>query len=172
MKIINSVVIGVSVAVIFFSMSFNWYINDKYYNGSNDYSKRPPLKNWYVWIMWFVVFASETVLAASVEKTLMEYSQFVSENSRAASQAWQFGQIIPFMMLIQPIMEAIRALLPKIELKRNERKAAKQDSEEIQGEDGNVSVDRNSSKRDSQNRDEGVEKDVGITTSTEIHEVV
>src|SRR5436190_20734269 len=123
--------------------------------------------------MWFVVFASETVLAASVEKTLMKYSQFVSEDSRAASQAWQFGQIIPFMMLIQPIMEAIRALLPKIELKRNERKAEKQNSGGIQGEDGKVSVDGENSKRDSQSRDEGVvEKDVGVTISTEIHEVV
>ena len=74
--------------------------------------------------MFLVVLGSETVLAGSVEKTLMEYSQFVSPDSRDALQAWQFGQIIPFFMLLQPLLEALRAALPHIVLKRNARKGA------------------------------------------------
>ena len=72
------------------------------------------------------VFAGTTALAVSVEKTLLEYGSFVSDSSRAAASAWQFGQIIPFMMLIQPIMETIRAFLPKIEFKRNRNSASRQ----------------------------------------------
>jgi len=76
--------------------------------------------------MFFIVLGAETVLAASVEKTLMEYGQFVPPDSRAASEAWQFGQIIPFFMLLQPILEALRAILPKIVFKHKARKARKQ----------------------------------------------
>jgi hypothetical protein len=70
------------------------------------------------------VFAAETILAISVEKTITEYSQFVSADTRAASQAWQFGQIIPFMMLLQPVMEALRAVVPKVEFPLRGRRTA------------------------------------------------
>lgn len=125
-KIVNSVVVSLSIAVIFASIAANWYINNRYHGGSNDYSRRRPLSLWVVLLMFFIVLGAETVLAASVEKTLMEYGQFVTPDSRAASEAWQFGQIIPFFMLLQPILEALRAILPKIVFKHKARKARKQ----------------------------------------------
>ena len=174
MKIINSVVVGVSIAIIFLSAGVNWYINAKYYNGSNDYSQRPPINKWYVAFMWLFVFAGETVLAASVEKTLMEYGQFVSDSDRAASQAWQFGQIIPFMMLLQPLLEALRAVLPKVVLKHNSMKAVKQSRGDVQTEEHAMSMDGKASRDVSQNEvDMEVEKKIAVTTnSMEIHEVV
>jgi hypothetical protein len=125
-KIVNSIVVSVSIAVILASIAANWYINNRYHGGSNDYSRRKPLSVWVVLLMFLVVLGAETVLAASVEKTLMEYSQFVSPDSRNALQAWQFGQIIPFFMLLQPILEALRALVPKVVFKHKARKAQKQ----------------------------------------------
>ena len=156
MKIINSVVVSVSIAVILLSMFVNWFINARYYNGSNDYSKRPPLSKWYIGTIVIVIFAGESVLAASVEKTIMEYGQFVSDESRATSKAWQFGQIIPFMMLIQPLLESLRALLPKIILKGEERKAAREGQSEI-GITKSPTVDG---------------KSIAVSTSTEVREEV
>ena len=155
MKIINSVVVGVSISVILTSMSYNWFINARYYNGLNNYSERPPLSKWYTWTIVFIVFAGECVLAASVEKTIMEYGQFVSDQSRAASQAWQFGQIIPFMMLLQPLLEGVRALLPKVVVKREERNTAREGQGEV-GITESPTIDR---------------KSIAVTTSTEVHEV-
>ena len=106
--------------------------------------------------MVFVVFAGECVLAASVEKTIMEYGQFVSDESRAASKAWQFCQIIPFMMLLQPLLESLRALLPKIILKKEERKAAREGQSEV-GITKSPTVDG---------------KSIALTTSTEVHDEV
>ena len=131
MKIINSVVVGLSISVILLSMHINWFINARYHNGSNDYSNRRPLSKWYTHTMVFVVFAGECVLAASVEKTIMEYGQFVSNESRAAYQAWQFGQIVPFMMLLQPLMEGVRALMPKVILKREESSSEREGQGEV-----------------------------------------
>ena len=154
MKIINSVVVGLSISVILLSMSANWFINVRYYDGLNNYSERPRLSKWYTWTVVFLVFAGECVLAASVEKTIMEYGQFVSNDTRAAYQAWQFGQIIPFMMLLQPLLEGLRALLPKVVLKNEQRKGVR----EGQGGDGiteSPTVDG---------------KSVPVTTSTEVYE--
>jgi hypothetical protein len=124
MKIVNGVVVGVSVIVILLSMFVNWHINKKYHHGSNDYTRRPSINKFGVALMVLGVFAAETVLAISVEKTITEYSQFVSADTRAASQAWQFGQIIPFMMLLQPVMEALRAVVPKVPFPIRSRHAA------------------------------------------------
>lgn len=118
LKVINAVVLSVSIAVILFNIGLNRYINRRYYGGSHDYTDRPKLQRIVTWAMTLFVFAATTALAVSVEKTLLEYGSFVSDASRAAASAWQFGQIIPFMMLIQPIMETIRAFLPRFEVNR------------------------------------------------------
>jgi uncharacterized membrane protein YozB (DUF420 family) len=136
LKIINAVVLSVSIAIILVSIGLNRYINRHYYGGSHDYTHRPKLTKVVSWAMTLFVFAGTTALAVSVEKTLMEYGSFVSDASRAAAGAWQFGQIIPFMMLIQPIMETIRAFLPRIEFKRN-KKTSKQETIE-KGQHGQV----------------------------------
>jgi hypothetical protein len=161
MKIINSCVVATSITVIFLSMITNRYINKKYYNGSNDYSERPPINKWLVLLMLSLVFAAETVLAASVEKTLTEYSQFVSDDTRAESQAWQFGQIIPFMMLLQPSMEALRAVLPKIQFKRNSPGAIQEEGGESTGDGSHIKIE---SKTDITTE----LKEVNITDSKEI----
>src|SRR5579859_1534073 len=126
LKVINAVVLSVSIAIVLFSIGMNRYINRHYYGGSHDYTHRPKLNIIITWAMTLFVFAGTTALAVSVEKTLLEYGSFVSDASRAAAGAWQFGQIIPFMMLIQPIMETIRAFLPRIEFKRNKKSASRQ----------------------------------------------
>jgi hypothetical protein len=139
-KIINSVVVGVSIAVIIFSIGMSRFINRRYYNGSNNYEERPPIPKWIEFLIFSIVFGAETALAISIEKTITEYSQFVSADSRAAVGAWQFGQIIPFFLLLQPVMEGLRALVPKIELKHRARKAARQAGADGGG-DGNTSQD-------------------------------
>jgi len=160
MKVINAVVLSASIAVVLFSITLNRYINRKYYGGSNDYSRRPGLPRPVSWALTLFVFASTTLLAVSVEKTLMEYGSFVSPNSKAASEAWQFGQIIPFMMLIQPIMETIRAFLPRIELKRRRRTAAEAQGEVHESDGSRSDVGRSDTK------DTIVESKTGIVEET------
>jgi len=140
-KIINSVVVGVSIAVIVFSIAMSRFINRRYYNGLNNYEERPPIPKWVELFMLVTVLGAETALAISIEKTITEYSQFVSADSRAAVSAWQFGQIIPFFLLLQPVMEGLRAMVPKIELKHRARKAARQAGANGGEDGGNTSED-------------------------------
>jgi hypothetical protein len=137
LKIINAVVLSVSIAIVLLSIGLNRYINRRYYGGSRDYTGRPALNKFVTWALTAFVFAGTTALAVSVEKTLLEYGSFVSDSSRAAASAWQFGQIIPFMMLLQPIMETIRAFLPRIEFGRK-----KSDSGSRQETDSEKSMDK------------------------------
>jgi hypothetical protein len=154
-RIVNSIVVSVSIPVILASIGANWYINNRYHNGSNNYSRRRPLNTWVVLLMFLVVLGAETVLAASVEKTIMEYSQFATPDSRTALQAWQFGQIIPFFLLLQPVLEALRAMLPKIVFKHKARKAAKQARGEVRvGEEAVETTERKQSPKDTSDVDE------------------
>ena len=122
--------------------------------------------------MFLVVLGAETVLAASVEKTLMEYSQFSTPESRTALQAWQFGQIIPFFLLLQPILEAMRAVLPKIVFKHKARKAAKQARGEVRVDEEAVeTTDRKLSPKDTSIVDEAEQVEHKRESASETHEV-
>lgn len=119
LEIVCSIIVGVSVLIIGASIIASRYINQRFYRGANQESERPPpITIWISSIIILIVFIIETFLAALIQLTLAEYSKFVSDSDRAALGAWQFGQIVPLVMLIQPIMEAIRALLPKVQIKR------------------------------------------------------
>jgi len=136
LKIINAVVLSVSIAIVLCSVGFNRYFSRQYYGGSHNYEHRPRLSRAVTWIMTLFVFMATTALAISVEKTLLEYGSFVSDSTRAAASAWQFGQIIPFMMLLQPIMETIRALLPPIQFKGRKKTATSRNGTMESGEKG------------------------------------
>ena len=118
LKTVNAIVLSVSISIILLSVAINKFINRRYYRGSNDYSRRPPLNKFVVAIMTLVILGVTTLLSVSVEKTLTEYGQFVPADQRAEASAWGFGQIIPFMMLLQPLMEMVKTYAPRIGVKR------------------------------------------------------
>jgi hypothetical protein len=124
--------------------------------------------------MFLVVLGAETVLAASVEKTIMEYSQFATPDSRTALQAWQFGQIIPFFLLLQPVLEGLRAVLPKIVFKHKARRAAKQARGEVRvDEDAVETSERKKSSKDTSGVDEAEQldyKNLAWANTSEAHE--
>jgi hypothetical protein len=119
LKILNAVVLSVSIALILLSVGINRFINRRYYNGSNDYDRRPPIPRVLVLIITLLILAATTLLAISVERTITEYSQFVPADQVVEANAWGFGQIIPFMMLLQPVMETIKTYFPRIAFRRN-----------------------------------------------------
>lgn len=170
LKVINAVVLSASIGTIFFSIGMNRYINRHYYGGSHDYTHRPKLSKIVTWAMTLFVFASTTALAVSVEKTLLEYGSFVSDASRAAAGAWQFGQIIPFMMLIQPIMETIRAFLPKIEFKRRNKKTTSSRQGTMEQEE-KAEAERTDSIPKDKKASDGEHKTTVVET-TEVKEIV
>jgi hypothetical protein len=112
MKTINAIVVAVTVAVIVLSGISN--------NGPNSFfAKRPTLRNYWQWCVVVIVFAVETLLAVLVDKTIMTYAQFVTDDQRAEADAWGFGQIISFMLLIGPLMDALKAIIARGEKKIN-----------------------------------------------------
>jgi hypothetical protein len=60
-------------------------------------------------ITFFVVLALEAALAALVYETSKAYGKLVPEHLRVALEAWTFGQIVPFTILIYPLMEWLRS---------------------------------------------------------------
>jgi hypothetical protein len=67
--------------------------------------------------------------------TMNEYGQFVSADDREDLQAWQFGQIIPLMLLLGPFMDVIRSFIPekkeKKEKKGGERAGSSESPESV-----------------------------------------
>jgi hypothetical protein len=60
-------------------------------------------------ITFIVVLALEIALAALVYETSKAYGKLVPENLRVELEAWTFGQIVPFTILIYPVMEFLRS---------------------------------------------------------------
>ena len=114
MKTINAIVVAVTIAVIVLSGISNKLYKNNHPNGPNSFfAKRPTLRNYWQWCVVVIVFAVETLLAVLVDKTIMTYARFVTDDQRAEANAWGFGQIISFMLLIGPLMDALKAIIAR-----------------------------------------------------------
>lgn len=71
-------------------------------------------------ITFIVVLALEIALAALVYETSKAYGKLVPENLRVALEAWTFGQIVPFTILIYPVMELLRSWCQSKRIARDE----------------------------------------------------
>jgi uncharacterized membrane protein len=118
LKIANSIIIGVSLLLMAFVITTRTIVNKmrKHEQPRNRRGIR-----WYRILFALVIFAAETVLAVLINLTINEYGKFVSSDDRAAISAWQFGQIIPLMMLLAPFMDVIRVLKEKFLEMRKKR---------------------------------------------------
>jgi hypothetical protein len=124
LKIANSIIIGVSLLLMALAITTRNIVNRR---RVGEHRRHP--KGFRFWRILFClfIFVAETVLAILINLTMNEYGQFVSADDRAEVQAWQFGQIIPLMLLLGPFMDVIRSLMVTFvewKKKRNERKRA------------------------------------------------
>jgi len=123
--IANSVIIGVSLSLMALAITTRTIVNN--YRKRNDEPHRDRHRiRWIRTLFAIVIFLAETVLAVLINLTLNEYGKFVSSDDRAAVQAWQFGQIVPLMMLLAPFMDVIRALKERfLEMRRRRAERAR-----------------------------------------------
>ena len=118
LKIANSIIIGVSLLLMAFVITTRTIVNKM---RKHEQPRRRRGIRWYRILFALVIFAAETVLAILINLTINEYGKFVSSDDRAAISAWQFGQIIPLMMLLAPFMDVIRVLKEKfLEMRKKE----------------------------------------------------
>lgn len=108
--IINSLVIGVCVGIIILSCILHHCVSRKRQGNGGGLCKLG-FTTRREWCFAAIVFILELGLAVLVNKTVIEYSRIVPTWIRGAEEEWSFAQIIPFMMLIGPIMELLRAIL-------------------------------------------------------------
>src|SRR5271170_5428009 len=134
LKIANSIIIGVSLLLMAFVITTRTIVNKM--REHEQHRDRRGIR-WYRLLFALVIFAAETVLAILINLTINEYGKFVSSDDRAAISAWQFGQIIPLMMLLAPFMDVIRVLKDKF-LKMRKKKAERAGEESSTSPEGVV----------------------------------
>jgi len=127
--IINSLVIGICVGVIILSCILHHCISRRH-QGHDGHLGQQGFTTRREWCFAAVVFVLELLLAVLVNKTVMAYSSSVTGDVRGMEEDWSFAQIIPFMMLIGPIMEMLRAIFDRerFKLKTEERQEMRQNS--------------------------------------------
>jgi hypothetical protein len=138
LKIANSIIIGVSLLLMAFVIMTRKIVNKARAHEQPQRYRRGI--RWYRIIFVFIIFAAETVLAILINLTIDEYGKFVSSDDRAAISAWQFGQIIPLMMLLAPFMDVIRDLKDKfVEIRKKKAESA---LEECSNSSEGISVEK------------------------------
>ena len=127
LKIANSIIIGVSLLLMAFVITTRTIVNKMRQHEQHRRHRRGI--RWYRILFALVIFAAETVLAILINLTINEYGKFVSNDDRAAISAWQFGQIIPLIMLLAPFMDVIRVLKEKfLEVRKKKAERAREES--------------------------------------------
>lgn len=130
LKIANSVIIGVSLLLMVFVIMTRKIVNKSRARQQNQRHKRGI--RWYRILFALIIFVAETVLAILINLTMDEYGKFVSSDDRAAISAWQFGQIIPLMMLLAPFMDVIRTLKDKfLEMRKKKAESPREESRKL-----------------------------------------
>ena len=109
LKIANGIIVGISLTLIAASIIARRYIN-AIRKRTDDHVKHRRLLKLYKWTFTIIIFCAETALAVCIQFTLQEYNSLVPADIVEAADAWQFGQIIPLMMLLAPFMDVIRAV--------------------------------------------------------------
>jgi hypothetical protein len=110
LKTANSIIVSLSLVLMALAIITRTIVNRWRRRNDDHHQRRLRGIRWYRVLFALVIFIAETVLAVLINLTLNEYGKFVSSNDRDTVSAWQFGQIIPLMMLLQPFMDVIRAL--------------------------------------------------------------
>jgi hypothetical protein len=133
--IINSLVIGICVCVIIVSCILHHCVSRKRQENEESLCQRG-FTTRREWCFAVVVFVLEVFLAVLVNKTVMEYSHSVPMGVQGVEEDWTFAQIIPFMMLIGPIMELLRAIFDpeRFKLRTEEQREMRQNSFNVQEE--------------------------------------
>jgi hypothetical protein len=112
MKTLNLVTISVSVGIIVTSGFSNLFYKKYHPGGAHSFfASRPKLDSiWEKFVVAAVVLV-EVLLFVLVWETADHYRSIVDEKDQRKEGSWSFGQIIPFTLLIYPILMALRALM-------------------------------------------------------------
>jgi uncharacterized membrane protein len=128
LKITNSIIIGIALLLMALVIVTRRIVNNWWARHPEHYRHKRAF-GLYRLLFILVIFIAETVLAVLINLTINEYGKFVSSGDRAAISAWQFGQIIPLMMLLAPFMDVIRALKERfLKMRENTRERERRSS--------------------------------------------
>ena len=153
LKIANGTITGIALVLIVIAIIARHFINVwKRRASESDRRRYRYLIRIYKWVFVIIIFAAETVLAVVIQFTLHEFNSLVSPSDQGVLAAWDFGQIIPLMMLLGPLMDVIRAVADKIYVQR----AAKR-------KDGQATVASEKLEEGQESSDAGIAKPVELT---------
>ena len=112
MRVLNVVLVSLSVAIIVISGFSNLFYR-KYRPGGvhSFFATRPNLDSYWEKSVIAVVVLVEVLLFVLAWETTAHYRSIVPQAQQTAEGAWGFGQLIPFTMLLYPILLGLRAWL-------------------------------------------------------------
>lgn len=112
MKVLNVLLVSFSVAIMVISGLSNLFYK-KYRPGGihSFFATRPRLDSFWEKFVVAVVVLVEVLLFVLAWEAASHYRNIVPQAQKKAEGAWNFGQLIPFMMLLYPILLGLRALI-------------------------------------------------------------
>jgi hypothetical protein len=110
MRVLNVTFVSLSVGIIVISGLSNLFYK-KYRPGGvhSFFATRPKLDSFWEIFVIVIVVVVEVLLFVLAWETTAHYRRIVPQAQQAAEGAWGFGQLIPFMMLLYPILLGLRA---------------------------------------------------------------
>jgi hypothetical protein len=112
MHALNIVSVSITVGVIVVSAASNLFYRKYRPTGyMNWFASRPAINSIWERCVVFFVLLIEVLLFIMVWETASHYRDVVPEAQQQAEGVWSFGQIIPFMMLLFPILLGFRAAI-------------------------------------------------------------
>jgi hypothetical protein len=156
MKIANGTITGIALGLILIAILVRYYFN-RWKHRPRERQRHVFIIRTYKWVFVVIVFVAETVLAVVVQYTLSAYSNLVSDSDREVLGSWDFGQIIPLVMLLGPLMDVVRAVKENMEERRKRKAEGKEERTEhaeVKGLEAPAVVDKIADEKLSEMREE------------------
>jgi hypothetical protein len=109
MKIINGFLVGVTVLVIVCCTITNCVYKKNLsgrYRGF--FARQPKISTGWEYSIVFAVFILELIIAILAFETARQFGNNIAFNT--SNPAWTFGQIVPFVMIILPLMAGLKTM--------------------------------------------------------------
>jgi hypothetical protein len=114
MRVFNAILVSLSIAIIVISGLSNLLYRKYRPSGVHSFfATRPKLDSCREIFVVTVVVVVEMLLFSLVWETAAHYRRIVPQAQQMAEGAWGFGQLIPFIMLLYPILLGLRAWMKR-----------------------------------------------------------
>jgi hypothetical protein len=110
MKIINSFMVGLTVIFVLVSAITNCvYKKNRSGRYLGFFARQPKVSTKWEWFLVSLVFVFELMIAILAFKTGQQFGQNVDPTT-STSNMWTFGQIVPLVMVILPVIACLKAI--------------------------------------------------------------